>query len=335
MTYQKCLVPIQASMMLCFCLLMIGGLPLAMTEDNPSAHGIVLKAILLAPLVMLAGLLMHTPLFLEKFQDLRARAGEEGWYRALMVPKNNFKYVPWPKHSHPVARQAQWGGLETSDDVLRRGTLLKVVDAQIAKQKIRPARFVAAALLLIIGMGFLAVPKIVASLVYEVPPAEIVTLREFTQNLRLGFYLIGGSFLIFLSTGLFRKYRLAVFDKSRNTIRIGCYRCFGFLPVKSDKDKIQAAIPISHIAGLQIISYRSKNKYGGSEKRSGSRIEQFELNLVDSNSQRTTLLKLRDHNALLADAERLAGYLNVPIWDRSTYYDASAPAHPNPLVQPL
>lgn len=334
------LVPARAVMLACFILVVMAPLPLAMVEHNPQAQTMVLKGLTLLPYVILFCLVFHIPWLVETLKSLRIRIREDGWYRALMVSNNKSGYIPWPRHSDPIARKTQWGGLEQGEDVMRRGTAINVINPEKIVLKLRKVWLIKAATQFIVGTAILVTPLVVSSLVYEVPPAEIIALKQTISSLHYGFYIVGVFFLIFFVAACWREERLAVLDKSSNTIDIGKYRLFGLVRSKSEKPDTKTPIALSDIRGLQIISYKSKHVYGGrssngSASRSGRRKEQYELNLVNSRSQRTTLLKLHKHDALFEDAEKLAVFLNVPIWDRSFYYDPVAPQHANPLVQPL
>jgi len=339
MFYQKMLVPARAMMMLSFIMLVMGPLALAIVENHPAFQAIVLKALTLIPHFIVICLLFHIPWSVKAFNELRKRINEDGWYRALMVSHNKKEITPWPRHSDPVAQKTKWGGMETSDDVMRRGTTIKVINPDKAVQVVRTSVLLKAVIQMLLGLIFLLSPFVTSSLVYEVPPAEIVALKQTMSSFRFGFYGIGLFFLLFFVAACRRNERLAELNISTNTINIGTFKLFGLYKIKPDKNSIKNPIPLNEISGLQIISYKSKHTYGGRTSSngigssSGSRKQQYELNLVDYKSQRTTLLKLHNHDALFKDAETLAVFLNVPIWDRSFNYDPATLQHANPLVQ--
>jgi len=316
MFYQKMLVPARAMMMLSFIMLVMGPLALAIVENHPAFQAIVLKALTLIPHFIVICLLFHIPWSVKAFNELRKRI-----------------------NSDPVAQKTKWGGMETSDDVMRRGTTIKVINPDKAVQVVRTSVLLKAVIQMLLGLIFLLSPFVTSSLVYEVPPAEIVALKQTMSSFRFGFYGIGLFFLLFFVAACQRNERLAELNISTNTINIGTFKLFGLYKIKPDKNSIKNPIPLNEISGLQIISYKSKHTYGGRTSSngigssSGSRKQQYELNLVDYKSQRTTLLKLHNHDALFKDAETLAVFLNVPIWDRSFNYDPATLQHANPLVQ--
>jgi len=263
----------------------------------------------------------------------------------LFTPPSRPIYKPWPAHSHPVARKTAWGGLDPDNDVTRRRTRFKVCNKNLAKQSVIGKRIVSLVILFLTGAALIAFPFAAQAIVYEVPPPNIVAMQKVARELSL-LFIIPGTLMVI--SGLFMlasKIPMATINKTDGMIRIRHSRFLGLLDIVI-KPKVEE-LAISEVGGVQLISYRSKNKYGGGNRGGGSSITQFELNLVCSNGQRRLLIKQPrsvsflgkiSHQTLLNDAIALAKFLKIPVWDRCGYYQPDSPGILNPIdpvIQPL
>lgn len=296
-------------------------------------HVWLLKLFAVLPWVLLSGLLLHIPFLIERVARVKAGGA---WFDAS--PRSN--YQPWPAHSNPVARRTAWGGLDPDNDVMCRDTSIRVVGEKRAVQRASTSRLVRAMICLVIGLGIAAVPMVVDSLVYEVPPPEVVALKNFTSDLFFLFYAVALVLLVPWIVILLSQLPIAFFNKQNNSIKLGNRRFFGLLSWPKRGGDDEEHLKLNELSGLQIISYRTKKSYGssGSSSGKGSRHLQYELNLVFSDGRRRLLAKQHVHKPLQKDALRLAHFLNIPVWDRSQYYNPDNPliiSPWDPLLQPL
>lgn len=244
-------------------------------------------------------------------------------------------YQPWPAHSHPVARKTAWGAKDPDNDVAGRRTRLKIIDKHTARQSVAPVYKSVLVIWLLVGTTLALFPFLVQKLVFEVPPVEIVALRRLIDE--IGFLLaIPGALIAFYAIVVAaRKIPLARFDKSAEIAALKHSRFLGYLDwiLKPSEE----AIATSQIAGLQLISYRSKN-YRTDSSNNTRITTQYELNIVLSDGKRYLLAKQHTHKSLQQDAIRLAKFLHVPVWDRCGYYQPDDPdiVDPHdPVLQPL
>jgi len=264
---------------------------------------------------------------------------------APLFSNPKFDYQPWPTHSHPVAKNISWGGVDPENDIKSRQTKIILCGELQVKQTVLLRRKVMLFVVFIAGVVLTTFPFLAKTIVYEITPPRIEGLQKMAQEMTPLF--VGPGAIILLSC-LFiwmRKIPTALVDKVDGTLRLRQSRFMGLLDcvIKPDED----IVVTSKLVGFQLISYRSKHSYGGSKGRNGSRIEQYELNAVLSDRKRKLISKQpasvsmsggKSNKALLSDALVLARFLDLPVWDRCGYYrpDSQELLQPaDPLIQPL
>jgi len=302
---------------------MLGIFLAPVSAEFPRFHLVVMRIMSWAPWVLAAGCVLLIPAFLKFLNDVKNGAP--------IFRQTGKRYEPWPAHSNPAARRAGWGGLDTENDVRGRQTRARITGESSAVQSIVVSRAVSTCLFLLTGIFLLAAYPVTQSLVYEVTPPHIEALKKMTYMTWP--LLVFWGFLI----SVFGIYCTAVpvklveFDKANDQVRLKTQRFFGLLNILF-RPTVET-LPISEIAGLQLISYPSQ-----SLRRNNLRLEQYELNLVFNDGIRRTVTKQSRHKTTIKDAMKLARFLQVPVWDRSGYYHSDNPEilHPSdPLLQPL
>ncbi|MFO7937355.1 MAG: hypothetical protein R6V06_07100 [Kiritimatiellia bacterium] len=192
-----------------------------------------------------------------------------------------------------VALQTGWGPVKNDGINFRTHSLSKKDDWQIAfKPTIGAILFSGIFIAVSIGLISLA---IIAD-----------TKGEWSMNLLillfgLVFGGIGGGMLYKFTTPI-------IFDKQSGTFRKGRKS-----PTQvQHPGKIKQNVWLANIHALQIISEycRSRSNNGGSSYRS------YELNLVLDDSKRINVIDHGNYARLRKDAESLAEFLGVPLWDR-------------------
>lgn len=252
------------------------------------------------------------------------------------TPKSDYR--PWPAHSHPVARTTAWGGLYPDDDVTSRRTGLKLIGQFEARQTILLKRKLIVLIFLLVGVALVALPFVAKALVYEITPPHIEGLQKMAREMAPLFIIPGALIGIASLCMMWTKIPIVYFKLTDGTVHFRKSRFLGMFDrvLKSSED----TVPISDIAGLQLISYRSKGRYGHGDGDRGSRITQLEFNLVFKNGKRRLIAKQpetvsfpgkQSHKALLNDAVMLANFLQIPVWDRCGYYQPNSMA----LLQPV
>lgn len=314
-----------ALLMATIVLMVLGELPLLLAPDTGQVRHVVSAIVAHTFFIAIPGLLLIVPSVIQRIMHLRESASRIGWAAAIRAMNKTPVYKPWPQHSDPAARRVSWGGLYPKDDVTYRATCIKLKGNHQAVQCPLFSRIVVTSLMLLLSAAVLLFPAAIDSLVYEVPPAHIVALKKFTQDAAFLFY--GAGLIIGLPSILnaSRSCITATFDKATNQCVIYQGRWFSrFLRRQTH------SINTSQIRGIQIIGYRADQA-----RRNKRLIQQYEMNLVDSNSKRIHLGKHPHQTAMLKDAKRLASLLNIKVWDRSERYSPSVLVEPDPIVQSL
>ena len=292
--------------------------------DVPEIQLWVLKGIKVAAFTLAALIALYVFPLIQHIKNVKNGAS------LFPVPHQKQRYQPWPAHSHPVARKAKWGPVEQDYEVHGKKTRLAIKSEGVARQKPSRIRTLFLMFLLVTGVLLALFPIVVGSLVYEITPPEVEALQQLASEMRVLFFPVS---LILLGFALFcfcSRTRLAVFDKS-GISSITSSRCLGLLDKVLKPEAI--TFDASDVSGLQIAHHRSK-----SIKVNDRRIDQYELILVFSDSTRHLLTKSHRQQAILSDAIKLAKFLGVNVWDRSTHYQPDLPSIVSPVdavIQPL
>jgi len=295
-----------------------------MMELSTHLAQVITRVIQWGPWVFLVGILALLPAFYQYFLSVRNGA-------PIFSKPSSGKYYPWPAHSHPAARRAAWDALAAEADVHGRRTRIVVHNNVRAEQKVLLLRICFIAFLLIIACALLLAPLTTRLLVYEVTPPHIEAIRHHAYMAWPLLVFWGLIALVFTLSSASVRIRTAEFDKLQRVIKLSSSRFFGLLNkfVKPFEETVRGA----DVAGLQLISYRSKTL-----RRNKRLVTQYELNMVLHNGSRHHLTKHSGHASVQKDAIRLARFLNVPVWDRSGNYYPDARAimqPPDPIIQSL
>jgi len=236
----------------------------------------------------------------------------------------NYRYQPWPAHSHPVARNAGWGPVAQDYEVYSKKTRIVLATEIKAIQKTTRLRigFTMFGALLVAALALF--PIVMNSIVYEITPPQVEALQKFAY---MTWPLFAFWFLVALTTwlvSLMSRIPLAELDKKNNIGYLKFSRCFGLLDKFLEPDTTY--FRVSDVAGLQLAHHRAK-----SLKRSKRRIDQYELILVLSDGKRHLLTKGSRHNSVLKDAIKIAKFIGVDVWDRSSYYRPDNPTIVSPI----
>ena len=197
------------------------------------------------------------------------------------------------RFNDPIAEQTGWGPVKDGGTNFRTHKLSKTSEWQINfKPTIGAILF--ASIFLIIGLSVIGF--------------SIITNLRGEWYIRAFFFLFG---LIFASVGggLIYKYTSPItFDKQSGAFWKGRKS-----PAQMDNtEKIKECVWISNIHALQIISeYCSSSSSNGSSRSYRS----YELNLVMNDAKRINVIDHGNYAKLRKDAETLADFLGIPLWD--------------------
>lgn len=245
---------------------------------------------------------------------------------APLIPKTlqNSPNRAWPKHSHPVARAVSWEPVEKDHIVSGKKTRWVMKSSDLAMQKISRSSIVFICILLVMGVLLASIPVILGMLVYEVTPPNIVALKKLVADLAVNFYCLSGLFVIASIYLLLRPIRLVTINKSSDIAYIRVSRCFGALD-KLLKPELVVFKPKA-AAGLQLVRHVEAAHHDHDMSK-----EQFELIMVLSDGTRFLLSKSSRYSALLKEAIKLAKFLGVDVWDRSSLYRPELASIASPL----
>lgn len=149
-------------------------------------------------------------------------------------------------------------------------------------------------------------------------PIVIIT-QLFSSNNHFELYMIAFSLVpvVFFIVGFFilrHSTKPIVFDKTRGYFWKG--------RLKENENPSQKPLKVFckliDIVALQIISERVRSSSSSSSGGSSS-FRSYEINLVLRNTDRLNVIDHGNRKKLMEDAEQLASYLGVPIWDGNRY----------------
>lgn len=298
---------------------------LPFVEDFPAIQRIILQIIGVIPWLAGFGIVLLVPAIVKHLIAVKNGAP----LFSLRSPSK--RYQPWPAHTDPRARRTAWGGLDPKNDIRGRLTKAKKLSESTLIFTTPWLRRIAACVFLTTGLALLLTYPVTHAFVYEVVPPHIEALRHTTYMTWPLLVFWGCVILIFGICLCSTAIRVAKIDKQNDKVLLYKQRFYGLFN-KLFKPEI-ASLPISEVAGLQIISYRARNA-----RKNKRLLDQYELNLVLNDGKRKMLSKQSSHKTIQQDALQVARFLKLPIWDRSGYYspDDLAILQPvDPLIRPL
>ncbi len=149
-------------------------------------------------------------------------------------------------------------------------------------------------------------------------------LSAIEPTLKMFIYLFGGVALVYIGYLLLKPVRAIEFNKNMGVFWIEKTRIFGWKAGQS------AQMPLAQIYALQIISYTNREAYINYKNQIQQQghsspsyvdtdtptVTEYEINVVFCSGERVNIINHRNHKAIRLDANTLAAFLNVPVWDR-------------------
>jgi len=147
------------------------------------------------------------------------------------------------------------------------------------------------------------------------------TIATLDPTLKAFVYFFSSSALIYVAVLLRKPVRALEFNKSTGVFWIEKQRVFGWKVGES------AQMPIAQVCALQLLSYPNP----GMSVKTQFTAREHEVNVVFCNGERVNIINHRNGRAIRQDADSLAAFLEVPVWDKhrtedETYLPASTVA---------
>ena len=120
-------------------------------------------------------------------------------------------------------------------------------------------------------------------------------------------YFFGSCALFYVATLLRKPVRALEFNKNTGVFWIEKQLVFGWKVGES------AQMPIAQVHSLQILSYTNPD---GISFNDHIVAKEHEINVVFISGERVNIVKHRNGSAIRRDAEALAAFLEVPVWDK-------------------
>ena len=198
------------------------------------------------------------------------------------------------RFNDPVAKQTEWGPLKRGGANFRTH---KLVQADANRLEFQPTVMTRVFSLIFVLVGlFVLVP-----FAFDFEKFS----SDFSENpIILTVFIIPIVFPIVGLVFYFTMGKKRVFDRSYNLY----YK--GKVPIgPMDPSQIKDAVQLGEIHALQIIPERVTSKNGS--------YRSYELNLILKDGRRINVVDHGNRNKLLEDANTLAQFLGVPVWDAS------------------
>jgi len=175
--------------------------------------------------------------------------------------------------------------------------------------------------------GLVLIPVIMAGMswIHFYGAADSNGIALVPASLQTFAYILGFAIVAAWLNDLRKPIPAAIFDKKRRVFWVEKRHVLG------NKSGESAQMPISQIHALQIISYTGYEAFQQHQANLSAEdatpsiqskdrlVYEYEVNVVFKNQMRVNILNHRNKRAIKKDAQTLAAFLDVPVWNRTTH----------------